>query len=135
MSKSKINFMDIIQLIIGFVFLFGLIFLFGPCPPKEDGSFMNCHWAGNALLGLAAVLAAMALIRLFAKNNGVKKGLSIGAIPVSVLAITLPGRLIGLCMMHSMRCHSVMTPAVRVFGVVIAVLSLIQIVSYGKKDE
>ena len=37
-------------------------------------------------------------------------------VPLSVLALLLPGHLIDLCMMETMRCHTVMTPAVTVLS-------------------
>ena len=46
-------------------------------------------------------------------------------IPVSFLIIVLPGRLIPLCMMETMRCHVIMQPAVTVIAVLNIVLSAV----------
>ena len=48
------------HIILLFVFsvveLIGIRTFFAPCGPKEDGSWMSCHWAGQAVTGTAAVL-------------------------------------------------------------------------------
>ncbi|MBO5574333.1 MAG: DUF4418 family protein, partial [Clostridium sp.] len=54
--KGRIRATDIALTIISFLFLIGTKTIFGPCGPKEDGSFMTCHWAGQALFGIACVM-------------------------------------------------------------------------------
>ena len=56
-------------------------------------------------------------------------------IPVSFLIIVLPGRLIPLCMMETMRCHTVMTPGVTVSVIVLAVVYVIDIFVQFKRGE
>lgn len=85
---------------------------------------MMCHWAGQALMGIAAALLAIAVMHLVIPRAQVKIGLSLAVIPVSVLAFAVPDHLIGLCMMETMHCHTVMEPAV-------TVLSLLNIMTAG----
>ncbi|MBQ9685641.1 MAG: DUF4418 family protein [Oscillospiraceae bacterium] len=124
-KKTSVRIFDIVQLVLCACFFLGLLFVFGPCGPKEDGGWMTCHWAGQAVAGVAAVLTVLALLRLAVRNNGVKAGLSLASIPASLLAVLIPGRLIGLCMMADMRCHMVMTPSVTVFSLLILALAAV----------
>lgn len=128
MQKFKISATDIIILLLSVLFLIGTIFWFNACGPKEDGSYMNCHWAGVMLMATAAVLATDALAHLLIPDSKVKAGLSAAMIPLSILACIIPGNLISLCMMESMRCRSIMTPAAIVFGALIAAVSAADVV-------
>ena len=61
-NSSKIGAGDIVLLVVSVFFLIGILTFFQACGPKDDGSWMTCHWAGQALTGLAAVLTVIALI-------------------------------------------------------------------------
>ena len=115
---------DILLPVLALAFFLGLLFAFGHCGPKEDGGWMSCHWAGQALKGVTAAMLVIALLHLLPGRAELKRGLDLAMVPLALLAL-LPGRLIGLCMMASMRCHSVMAPAVTVFSVLILGLSLL----------
>ena len=132
-QKKKISVLDVVLPAVGLAFLLGALFVFGPCGPKEDGSWMTCHWAGQAVTGVAALLLVLELVRLFVGDNRVKLGLDIAAIPAALLAALIPGHLIRLCMMADMRCRSVMSPAVTVFSVLMIVLSAADIFLLAKK--
>ena len=129
----KINGFDAILLVLGASLLAGVLTVFAPCGAKEDGGWMTCHWAGNAVAGVAAVLTALAVMRLFVKNTKMRLGLSASMIPVALLSALLPGRLISLCMMPSMRCRAVMSPAVTVLSVLIIAAAGIDIAMQRKK--
>lgn len=115
---------DILLAVLTLTFLLGLLFVFGPCGPKEDGSWMTCHWAGQALKGIAALELVLALLHLIPAPAQRKLGLDLALIGTAVLAVAVPGHLIGLCMMAQMRCRSVMTPAVIVFSVLVIAAAL-----------
>ena len=114
--KGRIRATDIALLIIGLLFLAGTKTVFGPCGPKEDGSFMTCHWAGQALFGIACVLALLAVLHLVIASRGVRLGLDIAIAALAVLVWWLPGNLISLCMMPSMHCRMTMKPGSMVFA-------------------
>ena len=82
---------------------------------------MVCHWAGRAITGVAAVMAALGLIHLIVGSIPMKQGIDISLILLSCLAFAIPGRLIKLCMMADMRCHNIMHPAVGVFSAAVAI--------------
>lgn len=114
-------------------FFAGQIFLFHACEPMEDGSWMTCHWADMALRGAACVLAVLAVARLLAPEGGLKTGLSVAMIPVSILAIAIPGGLISLCMMDGMRCRALMRPASLVLSILVIAAAAADIFFERKK--
>ena len=131
--KQKINALDVILLALSAALLLGVLTVFAPCGAKEDGGWMTCHWAGRAVAGAAAVLTALAAMRLLMKDRKTRLGLSAAMIPTALLATLLPGRLIPLCMMPSMRCRAVMSPAVTVLSVLIIAAAVIDAASGRKK--
>ena len=124
---------DILLPLLALTFFLGLLFVFGPCGPKEDGGWMTCHWAGQALRGLAGALLVIALLHLLPGRAELKMGLDLATLPLSVLALLLPGRLIGLCTMASMQCRSIMRPAVTVFAVLLIIVSALDLLMRRKK--
>ena len=131
--KKSFPVFALLQLIVCLLCLAGLLTVFAPCAPKEDGSFMTCHWAGSAAAGLAAVLCVISAIRVAARDRKLRMGLDLAAIPTALLTALTPGKLIGLCMMADMRCRSVMRPATLIFSVLILVLAGIDLVCNGKE--
>ena len=112
-----------VVLALGLVVAVGSVTFLGPCV-HEDGSFGSCHWAGQALRGIAALALALSLLHLIPAPNQRKIGLDLALMGTALLALCVPGRLIGLCMMADMRCRSVMTPAVTVLSVLLIAVSL-----------
>ena len=100
-----------------------------PCKePKEDGSWMHCHYAGTVVCGLAFALLVMSVLFLLAKNRETKKGVALSILPCTVLTLLIPGRVIPLCMMENMRCHTVFRPAVWILGILILITAATSIV-------
>ena len=133
-KKNTVGISDLLLLAVSLVFLIGIRTFFSSCGPKEDGTWMTCHWAGQAVTGIAAVLLVICVIRLFVKDSGIKQGLSLSVIPAALLSAILPGNLIGLCMMDTMRCRSVMRPAVIVFSLLMIAAAIFDLfVQRGKK--
>ena len=134
-KKKGIGVCPLLQIVLNAVFFVGIQTIFAPCAPYEDGKWMTCHWAGEALLGIAAVMLVMSLLHLLPLRTGMKEGLVIAMIPVSFLIIVLPGRLIPLCMMETMRCHVMMQPAVTVIAVLNIVLSAVYLWQHRKEEH
>ena len=125
MNKKRLVIPDVILFVLCAGYFIGTMTFLKPCAAHDDGSWMNCHWAGQALLGLSCALAVMSALKLAFTDAQVRLGIAIASIPAAILAVFLPGQLIGLCMMNSMRCQSVMRPGATVFGILIAAISLI----------
>ena len=124
MEKKKIGVTDLLLCVASLAFLAGQLFLFHACDSHEDGSWMNCHWADMILRGLATVLLVLAAGHAGASHPWTKLGIALGMIPVAGLAALVPGVLIDLCMMDSMRCRSLMRPAALAFSLLIVGLAV-----------
>lgn len=122
-NKSSNRVSEILLLALSAFFLIGMLTFLGPCGPKDDGTWMTCHWAGQALKGVAAVWLVISVLHLLVKDPKAKMGLSLAAIPTALLGAILPGNLIGLCMMNTMRCHSVMRTSAIILSVLVIVVS------------
>ena len=133
MKKKEIGVADILLLILSSALLLGVLTVFAPCGPKEDGGWMTCHWAGNAVAGVAAALTACAVARILVGKA--RFGLDFAMIAMAALATQLPGRLIPLCMMADMRCRAVMKPAATVCAVLIIAAALWDILARARKAE
>ena len=110
-------------LVLSAVTAVGSVSFLGPCV-HEDGSFGACHWAGQAMLGIGLLLAVLSLTALLVKDGRVRAGILFAAAAAAVLGIFVPGTLINLCGMATMRCRAVMRPAMTLLCVMTAVSSL-----------
>ena len=115
---KKIRVTDILLPVLSLVLCLGVKLVFPACGPKEDGTWMACHWAEQAVFAVSLALAAMAVLRFFV-HSGMKKGISLAMIPAAAVAAVIPGCLINLCIMDTMDCHAKMRPAVIVCCVLI----------------
>ncbi len=106
MKKTSVPAM--IVLILALIAAIGSQSFLGPCV-HEDGSFGACHWAGRALLGVGGLLAVLALLALLLPRC--REGLCLAMALTSVLGLLVPGPLVSLCGMSTMRCRMVMQPA------------------------
>ena len=133
-KKGKIGVSDIVLFVVSAFFLIGILTVFAPCGPKEDGSFMTCHWAGLSVAGNAAVLAALSILHMILPDRAVKTGVSLACIPVAVLAAMTPQYIIHMCMMDTMRCHAVMRPAAIVMSILVIAASIFDVVTQKRKS-
>ena len=124
---KKITFFDVAFILLSVLLCFGTFFVFHPCGPKDDGSWMVCHWAGNVIVALGAAFSAASLARFFLPKS-IKIGISVSFIPFSIITLLVPGVLVKMCMMHDMRCWSVMKPAVVIISVFIIITSIADII-------
>ena len=124
-----------IPVILSLLLAAGTLTVFRACGPKEDGSWMTCHWAEQAVFGIGIVLVVQSLGLVFLAKLDVRRGISFAMIPTALLAAFIPGGLIHLCMMNDMRCHTTMRPAVMILSIGIAVCALINILTGNKRQE
>lgn len=133
-KNKKINASEIILCLISVIFLIGILTVFKTCGPKEDGSYMTCHWAGNAITGLAAVLTVIAVLHLFVKSQA-KIGMDLAIIPTAFFTAILPKNVIGLCMMDNMQCQSLTRPATILFSILIIGIAILDLLLQKKISE
>ena len=124
---------SILLLIVSLLFFAAAMTVLSPCGPKEDGTWMNCHYAGQAvrilaLLSIAASAAPIGL-KLAPRQRRVADML---LLVFGLLAILLPGTVIHLCMMPQMRCRAIMRPGAAVFGILLAAAALADLLAGDK---
>ena len=120
MNKKMIPAVALVAL--GLAVAIGSQTFLGPCV-HEDGSFGACHWAGRALTGMGALLAMEGLLAAILERG--RFGLCLASALTSALGFFLPGGLIDLCKMDTMRCRMLMQPAMRVLFALGLIASLV----------
>ena len=121
--QRKISIPALVILAAALITAIGSVSFLGPCV-HEDGSFGACHWAGRAELGIACLIAAQSLLLLFQKNAGARCGLYMAILLTAALGMLVPGTLIGLCGMATMRCRALMKPAMTLLFALMGILAL-----------
>lgn len=124
MMNKKTTIPALIVVILAAVAAVGVKTFLGPCV-HEDGTFGACHWAGQALFGAALLIGAEGLAAICLKNSGVCRGLFLSMTATSVLGICIPGLLISLCGMATMRCRALMRPAMTILFALMGIVSVI----------
>ncbi|MBR1724133.1 MAG: DUF4418 family protein [Ruminococcus sp.] len=120
--KVKENILGFAEGIVAIVLTVGALTFFKACG-EHDGMYMACHWAQNAAALSGLVLILQSLLRIFIPNKAVKTGLSLGIFLLAAAVIFIPGTAISLCMMDTMRCHTIFKPAVIVTASVLTVIA------------
>ena len=122
MKRKRMEVLPALLVLLSALLTVGVLTFLGPCV-HEDGSRGTCHWAGRACAVTGGVLCAMSLLALVIRRPSVRAGLYLGMVPAALAAAVLPGGVIPLCMMATMRCQSVMKPAMLLTGILIALLA------------
>ena len=102
------------------VLVAGILSFAAPCGVHTDGSVGTCVWASRAMLGAAAVLGVIAIVRIFERDEGERRGLSLAAALIGVLVAVTPGVVIQLCQDAAMPCNAAMHPFALFIGAAIA---------------
>ena len=124
-SNKPFSVPALLLLILSIVLTVGVKTFLRPCGMHDDGTYGSCHHAGQVILILGIIMVVQSLLLLFIKNRRAGLVISLTVLPVSIVTALIPGRIIRLCMMASMRCNAVMKPAVTILGVLIALLALV----------
>lgn len=115
--------LTVVILLLAFVAAVGSKSFLGACI-HDDGSFGPCHWAAQALFGTALLIAAQSITLLCMKDAATRRGLFLAMLLTSLLGILIPGPLISLCGMATMRCRALMKPAQTILFTVMGIGSL-----------
>lgn len=133
MSKKNII-LSAVPAVLSLLLSLGTLTVFRACAAKEDGTWMNCHNAQNAVVIAAAFLFIIFSVTMVIKIKAVRISLFLIGLAGSIVIFLIPGTIVSMCMMNTMQCYTLMQPFVRVMSAVIAVFSVIGIVtSLGQK--
>ena len=115
--------------------LAGGVTVFSACEQRADGSWMHCHQCQNMVAGSAVGLIALYGASSLVKNKGVRLALQALSLIGAIVVFFIPGVICPLCMMKTMRCHTVFQPFVRIMSVVVAGSGIGALVASWKKDS
>lgn len=115
--------------------LAGGVTVFSACEQRADGSWMHCHQCQNMVAGSAVGLIALYGASALATKKPVRLALLALAVIASVVVFFIPGGICPLCMMKTMRCHTVFQPFVRIMSVLVAGSGIGALVASFKKDQ
>lgn len=128
--KRKYNWISYVPAILSLLMSLGTATVFRACAAKDDGSWMHCHSAQTAAVICGIILCLVFAASVYAERAG-RRSVSLVCSGIGVLGaiVTLfvPGTIISMCMMNTMRCYAVMQPFVRIMAVFIAVTALTRI--------
>ena len=125
--KGKIT--GILLLIVGLIQALGLKFVFGACGPKEDGKWMRCHYTETVGIAIGILVVFVGIVYIATSSKAlIGAGLSLALIPVGIISILLPHKLIGVCMKETMKCVAVTSPAITVLGAIIVIIAVVSAV-------
>lgn len=122
-ERPKTGAMDAVLAAVAVLLLVGLRTFAGPCV-HEDGSAAGCTMAGHVLFGLAILAVGLCVLRLLAADLRTRRVFDLLLFINGILVAALPGTALTLCMMTTMRCHTIMTPFARVMGVALMVAAI-----------
>ena len=114
--------------------LAGGVTVFSACEQRADGSWMHCHQCQNMVAGSAVGLIALYGASALVTKKPVRLALLALAVIASVVVFFIPGGICPLCMMKTMRCHTVFQPFVRIMSVLVAGSGVGALASSFKKD-
>ena len=114
--------------------LAGGVTVFSACEPKPDGTWMHCHQCQNMVAGSAVGLIALYGASALVTKKPVRLALLALAVIASVVVFFIRGGICPLCMMKTMRCHTVFQPFVRIMSVLVAGSGVGALASSFKKD-
>jgi hypothetical protein len=106
----------------------GVQTVFRACAQKEDGTWMHCHEVQKYLFIIGIILAMLSVLGLAVKKRTAAILLDFASIVLAAAAVLLPGTVMQMCMMDTMRCYTMMQPFARVTGGVLILVSVIDII-------
>ena len=83
-------------LVLGLLIAIGPQKIFPVCEFNPEKA-MKCHWMGRAEIGVGAVVALIGVLQMVMDHAKVRMGLSMAAVPMGLLTLLLPTKLIGVC--------------------------------------
>ncbi len=128
MRQSREILLKFIPLVLSLFLTLGSFTVFAACGIKEDGSWMRCHSAQTTVTICASVLSACLLLRAVIRQKVLSIVLNGIGMAGSAIIFLLPGKLMPMCMMHTMRCYTLFRPFVRIMAMLVACACLIQVI-------
>lgn len=110
--------------------------IFKVCRPGE--TYMKCWWSTQAEIAIAILLAVIGIGIFVFQSKQVRFGMSLVGVAIGVMAILIPGLLIGGCMNPTMACRSITFPCIYVIAtitILVALVNSIYLYQQMKKEQ
>ena len=126
---------SVLPVIIALVLSAGVMTVFRACPRGEDGMWMHCHDAQNYIfLAGLLMLAASAIAGITASKVRLAGILfAVVGIAAAIICFFIPGTIVHMCMMETMRCHALMKPFVKVMSILYIIPEMIVLLQLIRK--
>ena len=134
MDQKKFSRKRFIPALLSFLLCIGTATIFQPCEAKEDGTWMHCHDVQTAVIAGSLFLTAVLIGSGIIQSKKYAITTYFAAAICSGVIFFLPGIIMPMCMMHTMRCYAVMQPFVRIMSVLVCIFSLLEAVKTFKKE-
>ena len=131
----KKNIFEFIPTIVAAVLSVGVMTAFHACARAEDGTWMNCHYAQVYVFAAGLIIAAVSIAAVFVKSSKLKMCMGIVSIVIAIITALIPGIMVHLCMMDTMRCHTLMRPAVGILCVLFIIAELVNEIFVYRKGK
>lgn len=111
----------------------GIITVFAACDATDEG-WMSCHYAQMNVFYIGIVIAVLALVGAFINKELIRVVCAVANIVLAVVAAVMPGIIVGLCMMDTMRCHMLMRPFAIIMSVIIIIFEVVSLI-FGRNKQ
>ena len=125
--QKKWAFLDFFPVIPGLMISAGTATLFSACGMKDDGTWMKCHSAQEAVVTAGMVIAVLFLAAALMKRHVMRVLLYILGAVGCIAVFLIPGTFMSMCVLRTMRCYTVMQPYVRIMAAAAAIASAINV--------
>lgn len=105
MRPSRKTLLKLIPAGLGLLLSLGSCTVFAACGIKEDGSWMRCHSAQTTVTLCAMLLSVFLVLPTFIRQKTLRIVLNGIGIAGSIAIFLIPGKLMPMCMMRTMRCY------------------------------
>ncbi len=126
--QKKRSVWDILPVILGATLSVGTATLFSACGMKDDGTWMKCHTAQEAVVAAGAVITVLFLAATLMKRHVMRALLYILGAAGCIVVFLIPDTVMPMCVLRTMRCYTVMQPYVRIMAAATAVISAVNVI-------
>ncbi len=126
---------DILNLIAALVLSVGIMTVFQACALQDNGSWMKCHDAQLYIFYIGIVITLLSLLYIFINSRLSKLIINTLVIGLAILQAFLPGNILSMCSLFSMRCYTIMKPFSIIMGVILVLLSVIKMIPLFKEGK
>ncbi len=121
-------------LALGLLVALGPQSIFAVCEFNPEKA-MKCHWMAQAEIGVGLVIAVFGVLHMVMNHAKTRQGLSMAAVPMGLLVMMLPLKLVGVCMNVHMQCVTLTRPALIMLGIAVMLVGGLSAFALNKTEK